>query len=276
MPVKKKRGMTPGQRFRIDDTYEDITSTKPAKSLLKRLKKSGGRNSAGRVTAIRRGGGNKKFYRMLDFKRDKDNVPARVASIEYDPNRNARIALLNYADGEKRYIIAPLKLQVGATVMSGTEAEINPGCTLPIKNIPVGTTIHNVELDPGKGGQLGRSAGSMIVLVAKEGNYGIIKLPSGEQRMVHIDCRATIGQVGNLDAQNVVLGKAGRMRHRGWKPKVRGVAKNPVDHPHGGGEGRAPVGRSGPVSRTGKKALGAKTRKPRRGSDRFILIRRPR
>ena len=276
MPVKKRRGMTPGQRFRIDDTYEDITSDKPEKSLLTRLKKSGGRNNKGRVTVLGRGGGSKQFYRQIDFKRDKDNIPAKVVSIEYDPNRNSRIALLSYLDGEKRYIIAPLKLTVGATVMSGAEAEINPGCSLQIRNIPVGTTIHNVEMNPGRGGQLGRSAGSMIVLVAKEGNYGIIKLPSGEQRMIHIDCKATIGQVGNVDAQNVVLGKAGRMRHRGRKPKVRGVAKNPVDHPHGGGEGRAPIGKPGPVSPTGKKALGAKTRKPRRGSDNFILIGRPR
>ncbi|MBU0687164.1 MAG: 50S ribosomal protein L2 [Candidatus Margulisbacteria bacterium] len=275
MAVKPRRPLTPGQRFRVDDPYDDLTASKPEKSLLRRIKKHAGRNNSGKITMRHRGGGNKKFYRLIDFKRIKDNVPAKVVSIEYDPFRNARIALLHYADGEKSYIIAPLKIKVGDEVMSGPEAEIRPGCALPMKNIPVGTTIHNVELNPGKGGQMGRSAGSVIVLVAKEGNFGIIKLPSGEQRMVNINCRASIGQVGNPDAKNVILGKAGRMRHLGRRPMNRGTSMNPCDHPHGGGEGRAGVGRKRPVSKWGKPAQGALTRHNRKGSSKFILARRP-
>jgi large subunit ribosomal protein L2 len=276
MPVKARRPLTAGQRFRIDDQYEDITTYQPEKSLLVRLQKTAGRDSSGRVSSRFRGGGNKKFYRMVDFKRDKDNVRARVLSIEYDPYRNARIALLQYIDGERRYIIAPNGLKVGDTVMSGEEVEIKVGNALPLRSIPVGTTIHNVELKPGRGAQLGRSAGSMIVLVAKEGNYGIVKLPSGEQRMVHTNCRATVGLVGNLDAKNVFLGKAGRMRHLGRRPANRGTSMNPCDHPHGGGEGKCGVGRKRAVSPWGKPAQGALTRHKRKNSDRFILIKRSR
>lgn len=273
MGVKKKNPTTPGQRFQIADDFSDITKHRPEKSLLRRLRKTSGRDWRGRITARCRGGGSKKLYRIIDFKRDKD-MPAKVLGIEYDPNRNARIALLDYQDGEKRYILAPLGLAVGDSVNAGIDVDITPGNALPLKSIPLGTMIHNIELRPGQGGKLARSAGVGVMLVAKEESYGIIKLPSGEQRMVQIDCRATVGQIGNVDAKNVRLGKAGKMRYRGWRPKVRGVAMNPCDHPHGGGEGKSPIGKKHPVTPYGKPALGFKTRKPRRRSDRFILIRR--
>ncbi|MBN2057528.1 MAG: 50S ribosomal protein L2 [Candidatus Saganbacteria bacterium] len=273
MGLKKKNPVTAGQRFAIADDYSDITKHRPEKSLIKRLRKSSGRDWMGRVSMRHRGGGAKKMYRLIDFKRTKD-MPAKVLGIEYDPNRNARIALIEYKDGQKGYILAPLNLNVGEMVDSGPEADIKPGNALPLGSIPVGTQIHNVELTPGAGGQLARSAGASIMLVGKESGYGIIRLPSGEQRMVHLTCRATVGQIGNLDARNVQLGKAGKMRHRGRRPHVRGVVMNPCDHPHGGGEGRAPIGRKQPVTPWGRPTLGKKTRKPRRRSDRFILMRR--
>lgn len=274
MGLKKKNPITPGQRFEIADDFSDITRSRPEKSLLLRLPKKGGRDWRGMVSSRHRGGGARKIYRIVDFKRDKDNIPAKVVGIEYDPNRNARIALLQYEDGEKRYILAPLGLEVGSLVQSGENAEVKTGNALPISAIAVGTTIHNVELVPGEGGKLARSAGAGVVLAAKEGKYAIIKLPSGEQRMVPISCKATIGQIGNLDADNVIRGKAGATRHRGWRPRVRGLAMNPCDHPHGGGEGKSGIGRKHPVSPWGQAALGKKTRKPRRCSDRFILMRR--
>lgn len=273
MGLKKRNPLTPGQRFQIGDDYSDVTKKKPEKSLLVPLTRRAGRDWRGRVSARHRGGGNKIKYRIIDFKRDKD-MPAKVLGVEYDPNRNARIALLQYEDGEKRYILSPLGLRDGETVSSGTDVDIKPGNALPLRSIPVGTMIHNVELEPGAGGKLARSAGAGVMLAAKEGNYAIIKLPSGEQRMVNVACRATVGQVGNVDAKNIILGKAGKMRYRGWRPKVRGVVMNPCDHPHGGGEGKSPIGRKHPVSPWGKPALGKKTRKPRRRSDRFILIKR--
>ncbi len=273
MGLKKRNPVTPGQRFQIADDYSEITKNQPEKSLLAPLVRSAGRDWRGRVSARHRGGGNKRMYRIIDFKRDKD-MPARVLGIEYDPNRNARIALLEYEDKEKRYILAPLGLMVGETVSSGEDVDIKPGNALPLRSIPVGTMIHNVELQPGEGGKLARSAGAGVMLVAKEGNYGIVKLPSGEQRMIHVSCRATVGQLGNVDAKNVSLGKAGRKRHRGRRPHVRGVVMNPCDHPHGGGEGKSPIGKKSPVTPWGKPTLGFKTRKPRRISDRFILVRR--
>jgi large subunit ribosomal protein L2 len=273
MGLKKKNPLTAGQRFEISDDFSDITKGQPEKSLLAPLPRRGGRDWRGRVSARHRGGGSKHMYRLVDFKRDKD-MPAKVLGIEYDPNRNARIALLQYEDGEKRYILAPLGLAVGESVNSGPEADIKAGNALPLSSIPVGTVVHNIEFVPGEGGKLARSAGAGVMLVAKEGNYGIIKLPSGEQRMVHIACRATVGQIGNVDAKNVVLGKAGRMRYLGRRPHVRGVVMNPCDHPHGGGEGKSPVGKKHPVTPWGKPTLGKKTRKPRRRSDRFILMRR--
>jgi large subunit ribosomal protein L2 len=273
MGLKKENPITAGQRFEISDDFSDVTKSRPEKSLLAPLPKKGGRDWRGRISARHRGGGSKRRYRIIDFKRDKD-MPAKVLGIEYDPNRNARIALLQYQDGEKRYILAPLGLEVGESVNSGSEVEIKAGNALPLSSIPVGTVIHNLEFVPGQGGKLARSAGAGVMLVAKEGDYGIIKLPSGEQRMVHIACRATVGQIGNVDAKNVVLGKAGRMRYLGRRPHVRGVVMNPCDHPHGGGEGRSPVGKKQPVTPWGKPTLGKKTRKPRRRSDRFILMRR--
>jgi large subunit ribosomal protein L2 len=273
MALKKKNPVTPGQRFQIADDYDDITKKSPEKSLLVRIRKTAGRDWRGRVSARHRGGGSRRMYRNIDFKRTKD-MGAKVLGIEYDPNRNARIALLQYEDGEKSYILAPLGLAVGEAVGSGEDVDIKPGNALPLRSIPVGTMIHNVELGPGSGGKLARSAGAGVMLVAKEGGYAIIKLPSGEQRMVHLSCRATVGQIGNVDAKNVLLGKAGKKRHRGWRPRVRGVAMNPCDHPHGGGEGKSPIGRKHPVTPWGKPTLGKKTRKPRRRSDRFILIRR--
>jgi large subunit ribosomal protein L2 len=274
MAVKKFKPTSPGRRFASVSTFEEITKTKPEKSLLKPLTKSGGRNDDGRITVRHRGGGHKRMYRVIDFKRDKFGVPAKVASIEYDPNRTARIALLHYADGEKRYILAPKGLKVGDKIMNGETAEIRIGNSLPMKNIPVGTTIHNIEMKPGKGGQLVRSAGAEAQLMAKEGKYATVKLPSGETRLLPIECRATIGQVGNIEHELVTVGKAGRKRHMGFRPTVRGSVMNPNDHPHGGGEGKAPIGRPGPVTPWGKPALGYKTRKKNKESNKYILHRR--
>jgi len=273
MPIKQYKPTTPGRRFASVSTFEEITKAEPEKSLLEPLKKHAGRNNQGKITTRHRGGGEKRMYRIIDFKRDKDGVPAKVASIEYDPNRSARIALLHYMDGEKRYILAPLGLQVGQKVLSGEKADIVPGNALPLRNIPLGTVIHNIELKPGKGAQLVRSAGTGAQLMAKEGKYALIRLPSGEQRMVLAECRATIGQVGNVDHANISLGKAGRSRHLGIRPTVRGVAMTPRDHPHGGGEGKAPVGRKSPMSPWGKPTLGHKTRK-KKYSDKFIVKKR--
>jgi large subunit ribosomal protein L2 len=272
MAVKKVKPTSPGRRFQNYPGFEEITESSPEKSLLRILKKSGGRNANGRVTSRRRGGGHKRYYRVIDFKRDKEGVPAKVATIEYDPNRSARIALLHYADGEKRYIIAPLKLSVGDTVMSGPDADIQPGNTLPLANIPLGTHIHNIELRIGKGGQIVRSAGTFAQLMAKEDRYALIKLPSGEVRMVLLNCKATVGQLGNVTHENVSLGKAGRNRWKGRRPKVRGVAMNPVDHPMGGGEGRSSGGRH-PCSPWGVPTKGYRTRKNKR-TDRYIVKRR--
>jgi len=274
MPVKERKPTSPGSRFQIVDTYEDLTKFKAERSLTEPLKKHSGRGYLGRVSMRHRGGGNRRKYRIIDFVRDKDNLSAKVMGIEYDPNRNVRIALLQYEDGEKSYILAPLDLKVGETVESGEEAEIKVGNALPLKNIPVGSVVHNVELKRGRGGQLARSAGAAISLLAKEGEYAIVKMPSGEQRMIHLLCRATLGQLGNLDAKNVRLGKAGKKRHLGRRPEVRGVAMNPCDHPHGGGEGKSGIGRIHPVSPWGQPALGYKTRRGKRPSDRFILTRR--
>jgi len=273
MPVKKFKPVTPGRRAMTVSDFSDITTSEPEKSLLTPLKSTGGRNSYGRITARHRGGGHKRMYRIIDFKRDKDGIPAKVASIEYDPNRSARIALLHYADGEKRYIIAPNGLQVGDTVISGPDADIKPGNALPLANIPVGTIIHNIELYPGKGGQLVRAAGTGAQLMAKEGNMAHIRFPSGEVRLVRLDCKATIGQVGNVEHENIRIGKAGRSRWLGRRPHVRGLAMNPVDHPHGGGEGRSPIGRKCPVTPWGRPTLGYKTRRAK-PSDKFIIRRR--
>ncbi|MFS8571625.1 MAG: 50S ribosomal protein L2 [Clostridia bacterium] len=273
MGIKMYKPTTPGRRGMTAYSFEEITKTKPEKSLTVPLKKSGGRNNLGRVTARHRGGGHKRLYRLIDFKRDKDGVPAKVAAIEYDPNRSARIALLHYADGEKRYILAPVGLSVGDQVMSGEDADIRPGNALPLKNIPVGTLVHNVELRPGKGGQLVRSAGAAAQLMAKEGKYATLRLPSGEFRLVHLECRATVGQVGNVEHENLVIGKAGRSRHLGRRPHTRGVVMNPVDHPHGGGEGRSPVGMPSPKTPWGKPTLGYRTRRKKK-SDALIVRRR--
>lgn len=254
--------------------FEEITKKEPEKSLVVSLNKKGGRNSQGRITVRHRGGGAKRKYRIIDFKRDKDGIPGKVAAIEYDPNRTARIALIHYADGEKRYIIAPNKLKVGDVIESGENADIKVGNALPLRNIPVGTTVHNIELSPGKGGQLARSAGSEAQLIAKEGKYAQLRLPSGEFRLVLQECRATIGQVGNVEHENLTLGKAGKSRHRGRRPHVRGSAMNPVDHPHGGGEGRAPIGMPSPLTPWGKPTLGYKTRPKNKKSDKYIVRRR--
>ena len=269
MAVKKYKPVTPGQRGMTGYTFEEITKSTPERSLLLPLRKHGGRNSYGRVTVRHRGGGHRQAIRMVDFKREKYGIPAKVAAIEYDPNRTARLALLFYADGEKRYIVAPLDLKVGDTVMSGPTAEIRTGNNLPISNIPVGTLIHNVELKEGRGGQLVRSAGGAAQLLAKEGDFAQVRMPSGEVRLVHQACYATIGQVGNLDHGNIKLGKAGRKRHLGVRPTVRGVAMNPIDHPHGGGEGRTSGGRH-PVTPWGKGTKGNKTRKAK-ASDKLIV-----
>src|SRR5579875_978100 len=272
MPIRQYKPTSPGRRGMSVSTFEEITKTRPEKSLTVRLKKHAGRNNQGKITTRHRGGGAKRAYRIIDFKRNKPNVPARVAAIEYDPNRSARIALLHYLDGEKRYIIAPLGLKVGDQVMSGPEADIKVGNALPLKNIPTGTTIHNVELERGRGGQLARGAGVGAQLMAKEGDYALLRLPSGEQRRVHIMCMATVGQVGNVDHENVSIGKAGCSRHMGRRPSVRGSVMNPRDHPHGGGEGRAPIGGQ-PQTPWGKPAMGYKTRRNKR-TDKFIVRRR--
>ena len=272
MSVKKVKPTSPGRRFQSYSTFEEITRSTPEKNLLKVIKKSGGRNVYGRITCRHRGGGQKRHYRIIDFKRDKIAIPAKVAAIEYDPNRSARIALLHYADGEKRYILAPLALKVGDTVESGPDADIRPGNSLPLSKIPLGTQIHNIELRLGKGGQIVRSAGTYAQLMAKEDRYALVKLPSGEVRMVLLNCRATIGQLGNVVHENISLGKAGRRRRLGRRPKVRGVAMNPVDHPMGGGEGRSSGGRH-PCSPWGWPTKGFKTRKKRK-SDRLIVKKR--
>jgi len=273
MPVKKFRPLTPSLRFKTVSSFEEITKDTPEKSLLEPNKKSGGRNNHGRITTRRRGGGHRRSYRRIDFKRNKAGVPSTVHSIEYDPNRSARIALLHYVDGEKRYILAPIGLNVGDEIISGPEAEIRPGNALPLANIPLGSNVHNVELKPGKGGQMGRSAGAEIQVMAKEGDFATIQLPSGERRLVPLSCYATIGQVGNLEHENVVVGKAGRSRWLGKRPKVRGVAMNPIDHPHGGGEGRA-TGGGHPVTPWGQATKGYKTRKKKNKSDQMIIQRR--
>ncbi len=271
--VKKVKPTSPGRRFQAYSTFEEVTSREPEKSLLKPLKRKGGRNVNGRITARHRGGGHKRHYRVIDFKREKIDIPAKVATIEYDPNRSARIALLHYVDGEKRYILAPLNLEVGDTVLSSEKADIKPGNTLPLANIPLGTQIHNIELRLGKGGQIVRSAGTYAQLMAKENRYALVKLPSGEVRMVLLTCRATVGQVGNVIHENIALGKAGRKRWLGRRPKVRGVAMNPVDHPMGGGEGRSSGGRH-PCSPWGVPSKGYKTRDKRKNSSRLIVKRR--
>ena len=273
MPIKNYKPTSPGRRGMSVSTFEEITQTTPEKSLLKPLKKSGGRNVRGKITVRHRGGGHKRRYRVVDFKREKFGVPARVASIEYDPNRSARIALVVYADGEKRYIVAPMGLTVGDSVSSGPEAEIRTGNAMPIYRIPLGTMIHNIELHPGRGGQLVRAAGTSAQLMAKEGPYAQVRLPSGEVRMVSQNCLATIGQVGNVDHGNITLGKAGRKRWMGRRPEVRGSAMDPASHPHGGGEGRAPIGMPGPKTPWGKPALGYKTRRSKL-SDKYIVRRR--
>jgi large subunit ribosomal protein L2 len=273
MAVKKYKPITPGQRGMTGYTFEEITKSKPERSLLMPLRKSGGRNMYGRVTVRHRGGGARRHIRIVDFKRDKRSIPARVAAIEYDPNRTSRLALLFYADGEKRYIIAPLDMRVGDSVMSGPGAELRPGNSLPIANIPVGTLVHNVELQEGRGGQLVRAAGGAAQLLAKEGDYAQVRLPSGEVRLIRQSCYATIGQVGNVDHGNVKLGKAGRKRHMGIRPTVRGSAMSPRDHPHGGGEGRQPIGMPSPKSPWGQPTLGKKTRRNKR-TDQYIVRRR--
>ena len=274
MALKSFKPTSPGLRQMTVSTFEEITTNKPEKSLTSKLNKKSGRNNQGRITVRHRGGGSKRLYRIIDFKRNKDQVPATVASIEYDPNRTANIALLHYVDGEKRYILAPEGLKVGSKVVSGVGADISPGNALPLSNIPVGTIIHNIEMKPGKGGQIVRSAGGYAQLMAKEGRYAQVRMPSGEVRMILVDCRAVIGTIGNSDHSNITIGKAGRKRHMGIKPTVRGVVMNPNDHPHGGGEGRSPIGRKHPVTPWGKPALGHRTRKNNKPSDKFIVRRR--
>ena len=273
MGIKKYKPTTPSRRHMTIMTFDEITKTEPEKSLTASIKSKAGRNAQGRLTVRHQGGGHKRRYRVIDFKRIKDDVPAKVAAIEYDPNRSANIALLHYADGAKAYIIAPNNLKVGDTVVSGKGADIKTGNTLALKDIPVGSLIHNIEMRPGKGGQLVRSAGTVAQLMAKEGSYAHVRLPSGEVRLVHINCRATMGQVSNLEHENVKIGKAGRTRWMGTRPTVRGSVMNPVDHPHGGGEGRAPIGRKNPVSPWGKIAIGGKTRK-KKPSDSMIVRKR--
>lgn len=276
MGTKKYKPTSPAIRRMVVSDFAEITTDRPEKSLIVKKKSVSGRNNQGKVTVRHRGGGVKRNYRIIDFKRNKDNIPARVASIEYDPNRTANIALLNYKDGEKRYIIAPLGLKVDDEVMSGEAAEVKLGNAMPLKNIPTGTIIHNIELVAGKGGQLVRSAGTSAQLMAKEKDYAVIKLASGEQRLIRIECRATIGQIGNTDNRNIKVGKAGRKRMMGRRPQVRGSVMNPCDHPHGGGEGRAPIGRPHPCTPAGKPALGMKTRKKRKVSDKLIISKRKR
>ena len=273
MAIKSFRPTTPTLRYKTVSSFEEITKTSPEKGLVEFKKKTGGRNNLGRITARRRGGGHRKRYRKIDFRREKLGIPAKVHAIEYDPNRSARIALLHYVDGEKRYILAPAELRVGDRVSSGPSSDIRPGNSLPLENIPLGTIVHNVELRPGKGGQIGRSAGSAIQIMAKEGKFAQLRLPSGEMRLVPIVCYATVGQVGNPDHENVVLGKAGRSRWLGRRPSVRGVAMNPIDHPHGGGEGKSSGG-GHPRTPWGKPTKGYKTRKHKKLSDRYIVRRR--
>ena len=274
MGIRKYNPYTPSRRNMTSSDFAEITASKPEKSLTVSLKKNAGRNNQGKITVRHHGGGSRRKYRIIDFKRRKDNIPAKVLTIEYDPNRTANIALICYADGEKAYILAPNGLQVGQTVMNGEQAEVRTGNCLPLQNIPVGTEVHNVELYPGKGGQLVRSAGNSAQLMAKEGKYATLRLPSGEMRMVPIICRATVGQVGNIDHELVNIGKAGRKRHMGIRPTVRGSVMNPNDHPHGGGEGRTGIGRPGPVTPWGKPALGLKTRKKKKQSNKLIVRRR--
>ena len=273
MGIRVYKPTSPARRFMSVLTFEELTKKAPERSLTTDLRKKAGRNAQGKITVRHQGGGVKRKYRIIDFKRDKDNIPAKVAAIEYDPNRTCFIALLNYADGEKRYILAPLGLKVGDTVMSGAEADIKTGNCLPIANIPLGTLIHNIEIKVGRGGQMVRSAGTSAQVMAKEGAFAQIRLPSGEVRKVSINARATIGEVGNNEHENVRIGKAGRQRHMGVRPTVRGVVMNPVDHPHGGGEGRSPVGMPAPMSPWGKKTQGVKTRKHRKYSDKMIVKR---
>ena len=274
MAVIRYKPTSPARRNMSVSDFAEITSTTPERSLLVSKNKSGGRNNLGRITVRHIGGGNRNKYRIIDFKRNKDGIPAKVASIQYDPNRSANIALLNYADGEKRYILAPLGLGVGDTVISGEGADIKAGNALMLRDIPVGTTVHNIEMQPGKGGQIARSAGVSAQLMAKEGNKATLRMPSGEMRYVNIKCKATIGQVGNIEHENVSIGKAGKTRHMGVKPTVRGVVMNPCDHPHGGGEGKSPIGRPSPVTPWGKPAMGYKTRKKNHRTDKQIVKRR--
>ena len=273
MGIKRYKPTSAARRFMTVSTYEEITCTTPERSLLEDQRHTAGRNAQGKITVRHHGGGNKRKYRIIDFKRNKDGIKATVKTIEYDPNRTANIALLFYADGEKRYILAPLGLNVGDVIVSGSDADIKVGNCLPLENIPVGTMIHNIELQPGKGGQLARSAGMAAQLMAKEGGLATLKLPSGEMRYVSVKCKATIGQIGNLDHEIIRIGKAGKSRHRGIRPTVRGSVMNPCDHPHGGGEGKCPVGHAGPMTPWGKPALGYKTRKKKNKSDKFILKR---
>ncbi len=273
MGIRKYKPTSPGRRGMTGDTFEDVTKDKPERSLIRSLPNRGGRNAQGKITVRHQGGGNRKNYRMIDFKRDKHGIPATVTAIEYDPNRSSRIALLNYADGEKRYIIAPLGLRVGDGVLSGPNAEVRLGNCLPLASMPLGTTVHCIELRPGQGAQMARTAGAGAQLLAKEGDYATLRLPSGEMRKVRQDCFAVVGQVGNLDHSNIKLGKAGRKRHMGVRPTVRGSAMSPRDHPHGGGEGRQPIGKPGPRSPWGKPTLGKKTRNNQR-TDQFIVRRR--
>jgi len=274
MGIKTFTPYTPSRRHMTGSDFSEITKTTPEKSLVVSLNRKAGRNNQGKITVRHRGGGARRKYRIIDFKRRKDGIPAKVASIEYDPNRTANIALLHYVDGEKAYILAPYGLKVGTTLMSGEKAEIKVGNCLPLNNIPVGTEVHNIELYPGKGGQLVRSAGNSAQLMAKEGKYATLRLPSGEMRMVHLTCRATIGQVGNIDHELITVGKAGRKRHMGFRPTVRGSVMNPNDHPHGGGEGKTGIGRPGPSTPWGKPALGLKTRKPNKKSNKMIVRKR--
>ena len=274
MGIKKYKPTSPGRRNMRVSTFEEITKTEPEKSLLAPVIRTGGRNNYGKITVRHRGGGEKRQYRIIDFKRNKDNIPAKIASIEYDPNRTANIALLNYADGEKRYIISPKGLKVGDTILSGVNVDIKVGNALPLQNIPVGTIIHNIELKAGKGAQMVRSAGNSAQLMAKEGGYAQVRLPSGEVRMVRIECRATIGQVGNIDHENLRVGKAGKTRYKGFRPAVRGSAMNPIDHPHGGGEGKTGIGMPSPLSPWGKPTLGYKTRQKSKKSNKYIIKKR--
>lgn len=271
MAIKKYNPTSPARRFMTVSTFEEITTNKPERSLLEPMKKNAGRNSYGRITVRHRGGGNRRKYRVIDFKRDKDNMIANVLTIEYDPNRSANIALVQYEDGEKRYILAPLGLKVGDKVESGPQSDIKPGNAMRLADMPVGTLIHNIELVPGRGGQLVRSAGNSAQLMAKENKFAHVRLPSGEMRLIRMECKATIGQVGNIDHENISIGKAGRKRHMGWRPTVRGVVMNPCDHPHGGGEGKSPIGMPSPVTPWGKPALGLKTRSKKKSTNKYIV-----